>query len=98
TQDQMYSTAYLSTADWNDTKFNNEKFDSLLLQARAELDEAKRKDLYREMGVIVYDEGGLLLPMFNDFLDARTDAVAGWESNPNGDMMNDQAAIKCWMA
>ena len=33
-QDQMYSTAYLSTADWNDTKFKNARFDELLIAAR----------------------------------------------------------------
>ena len=42
-QDQMYSTAYLSTADWNDTKFKNAHFDELLIAARGELDQAKRK-------------------------------------------------------
>lgn len=98
TQDQMYATAYLSTSDWNDTRFKNEKFDSLLIQARAELDEDKRKAIYSEMSTMVRDEGGLIMPMFNDFLDAYTDKVAGWESNPNGDMMNDMSAIKCWMA
>lgn len=97
-QDQMYSTAYLSTADWNDTKFRNETFDRLLVEARAELDVEKRKALYSQMAYIVRDEGGLLLPMFNNFLDARAVTIQGWESNPNGDMMNDQAAIKCWMA
>lgn len=98
TQDQMYSTAYHSLADWNDTKFNHPRFDELLMQARAELDEAKRKAMYSEMGMIVRDEGGLIMPMFNDFIDAHTDEIAGWEANPNGDMMNDLAAIKCWMA
>ena len=34
-QDQMFSTAYLSSADWNDTRFFNEQFDQLLLAARA---------------------------------------------------------------
>ena len=43
TQDQMYSTAYLSTADWNDTRFLRPDFDKMVLAARAELDEAKRK-------------------------------------------------------
>jgi peptide/nickel transport system substrate-binding protein len=38
TQDQMYSTAYLSTADWNDTRFKRGKFDKMVLAARAELD------------------------------------------------------------
>ena len=43
TQDQMYSTAYHSKADWNDTRFLRQDFDKMLLAARAELDEAKRK-------------------------------------------------------
>ena len=98
TQDQMYATAYLSSAEWNDTRFKNEKFDSLLMQARAELDPDTRKALYSEMSYMVRDEGGLIMPMFNNFLDARTDAIAGWVSNPNGDMMNDLAAVKCWQA
>jgi peptide/nickel transport system substrate-binding protein len=42
-QDRMSSTACLSTADWNDTRFFNERFDSVLLAARAERDTAKRK-------------------------------------------------------
>ncbi|MFN3953113.1 MAG: ABC transporter substrate-binding protein [Pararhodobacter sp.] len=97
-QDQMYSTAYLSTADWNDTRFFNERFDGLLLEARGELDLDRRKALYSEMGVIVRDEGGLICPMFNDFIDAHNAQVAGWEGNPNGEMMNGFAAALCWQA
>jgi peptide/nickel transport system substrate-binding protein len=55
-------------ADWNDTKFKNAKFDELLLAARGELDAAKRKRMYSEMAHILRDEGGLILPMFNDFV------------------------------
>ena len=87
-----------STADWNDTRFKNETFDQLLLPARGELDPEKRKAIYRDMAYIVRDEGGLIVPMFNDFLDAHNDRIAGWETNPNGAMMSDFAAIKCWMA
>jgi len=49
-QDQMYATAYLSTADWNDTRWKRDNFDAMLLEARAELDDAKRKDIYSKMG------------------------------------------------
>ncbi len=42
TQDSMYSTAYYSKADWNDTRFFNPDFDKMLLAARGELDDAKR--------------------------------------------------------
>ncbi|MBT2131910.1 ABC transporter substrate-binding protein [Aliiroseovarius lamellibrachiae] len=97
-QDQMYSTAYLSTADWNDTRFNNPEFDSLLSQAKAELDPAKRKALYSQMGHIVRDEGGLICPMFNDFVDAVSDKVGGFEPDPNGELMDNIASSRCWLA
>ncbi|WP_405110615.1 ABC transporter substrate-binding protein [Phaeobacter sp. BS52] len=86
-QDQMYSTAYLSTADWNDTRFKREDFDKLLFAARGELDEAKRKALYSQMGMMVRDEGGLICPMFNDFIEATSSKVQGWVVDSTGDTM-----------
>ena len=96
-QDQMYSTAYLSTADWNDTKFKNARFDELLIAARAELDSTKRKGIYTEMANILRDDGGLICPMFNDFVEAKREEVAGWEADPNGELMNGRALVKCWL-
>ena len=98
TQDQMYSTAYLSSADWNDTKFKRDDFDSMLMQARGELDQAKRKSLYSDMGRMVRDEGGLICPMFNDFIDVVSDKVGGYDKDPNGELMNGFALAKCWVA
>ncbi len=98
TQDQMYSTAYLSSADWNDTRFFDERFDKLLLEARAELDLAKRKELYSAMGTIVRDEGGLITPMFNDFIDAVSDKVGGYKVDPGAELMNGMALSKAWVA
>jgi len=98
TQDQMYSTAYLSTADWNDTRFKNEKFDQLLIAARAELDEAKRTQMYADMGTILHNEGGLICPMFNDFLDATSTRIAGWDESAGFGLMNYYAPIKMWVA
>jgi peptide/nickel transport system substrate-binding protein len=97
-QDQMYSTAYISTAEWNDTKFKNAHFDELLLAARGEIDAAKRKGMYSEMANIVRDEGGLILPMFNDFVSAVGPTVAGWVDDPNGELMNGRSQVKCWLA
>ncbi|MBL4768787.1 MAG: ABC transporter substrate-binding protein [Rhodobacteraceae bacterium] len=97
-QDQMYSTAYLSTADWNDTRFKRDDFDALLLSAKAELDQTKRKDLYSQMAYILRNEGGLICPMFNDFIDAVSTNVGGYEADPNGELMNSFAGMKCWLA
>jgi peptide/nickel transport system substrate-binding protein len=95
-QDQMYSTAYLSTADWNDTRWKRDEFDAMLLEARAELDIAKRKEIYSKMGTLLNEEGGLILPMFNDFIDAVSNNVVGFEGDPNGPMMNWYAFKTTW--
>ena len=98
-QDQMYSTAYLSSADWNDTRFKDADFDALLLQARAELDQTKRKALYTQMAMKLRDEGGLICPMFNDFIDASSDRLAGWVEGVNGfALMNSYAPLRMWVA
>lgn len=97
TQDQMFSTAYYSKADWNDTRFFNEKFDKMLFQARAELDHDKRKAIYADMGSIVRDEGGVIVPMFNDFIDAVGPKVGGWAPNGNEELMGGYALSKCWV-
>ena len=96
-QDQMYSTAYLSTADWNDTKFFDTAFDATLIAARGELDPVKRKAMYSEMAYKVRDTGGLILPMFNDFVEIVADSLGGWQQDPNGELMNGKALVKCWL-
>lgn len=98
TQDQMYSTGYASNADWNDTRFKRPEFDKMLLAARAELDEAKRKAIYRDMAVLMRDEGGLIVPFFNQFIDAaNTTKVGGFKKSPNGEMMDGYALAECWL-
>jgi peptide/nickel transport system substrate-binding protein len=97
TQDQMYSTAYYSKADWNDTRFFREDFDKMLFAARSELDKEKRKKIYADMGQIVRDEGGVITPMFNDFIDATSAKVAGWIKDGNQEMMGGYALSKCWL-
>jgi peptide/nickel transport system substrate-binding protein len=98
TQDSMYSTAYYSKADWNDTRFFREDFDKMLLEARGELDQARRTQLYHDMALMVRDEGGLILPMFNDFIDAHGENVMGWVPDPNHETSNLSAPIRVWLA
>ena len=97
-QDQMYTTGYQSTAEWNDTRFKNADFDALLLEARGELDQAKRKDMYSKMAHILWDEGGVIVPMFNNFVDAYSDTLAGWEDDANFEAMGGWASQRTWFA
>lgn len=85
TEDMMFSTAYAADASWNDTFWKNNRFNQLLVAARAELDEDKRGAMYREMQSIVRDDGGVVVPMFAADLSAATDRIqhgplaANWE-------------------
>ncbi len=63
TEDLMFSVMFAAGAPWNDTRFNNARFEELLVAARAELDEAKRREMYGEMQRIVHSEGGLIAPV-----------------------------------
>ena len=44
-------------------------------QAFLELDEAKRAEIYHEMGVLMRDDGGTVLPYFPNFVFGRRNWV-----------------------
>lgn len=97
TQALMYGTAYVSSADWNESAWRRPEFDKLHAQVRAELDETKRKELYREMALMVRDDGGAIVPMFNDFIDARTKQVQGFVRDRAGELSNNYIGIRAWL-
>jgi peptide/nickel transport system substrate-binding protein len=76
TEDWMFSQVYAKDAPWNDTHWNHERFNKLLAEARPELDESKRRALYREMQLILRDEGGVIIPMYANYVFARSTKVA----------------------
>ncbi|MFK7893258.1 MAG: ABC transporter substrate-binding protein [Granulosicoccus sp.] len=76
TPDNMFTLAYKDDAAWNEARWQNERFNELLLQAKAELDESLRAEMYREMCMISRDDGGTVLPFFANFVYARNKGVA----------------------
>lgn len=74
-EDQMFSTTYQTGVSWNESRWSNERFDSLLIEARAELDETKRRDMYWEMQKILNEEGGSAIPMFASYVFGTADNV-----------------------
>lgn len=97
TADQMFSTAYKSDAKWNDTRWKNPRFDALLLQARALLDDAKRRELYAQMQRMVSDEGGAMIPLFADYIDAVSTRLQGVTPHPLFNFMGAQLAERVWL-
>ncbi|MEM7507209.1 MAG: ABC transporter substrate-binding protein [Pseudomonadota bacterium] len=76
TEDWMFSTAYESGVPWNDNFWENARFQSLLLEARAELDTNKRREMYHEMQMLCSTEGAVVVPMYANYVDAASAKLA----------------------
>jgi peptide/nickel transport system substrate-binding protein len=75
TEDWMFTTTYAEGVPWNETYWSNERFNELLLQARSELDDDLRREMYHEMQQLVSDDGGIIIPMFAAYVGAHTDRL-----------------------
>jgi len=76
TPDVMFTLAYKDDAAWNESYWKNERFNELLIQAKAELDQGLRAEMYREMCQLMRDDGGTIIPFFNNFVYGRRKNVA----------------------
>lgn len=99
TPDVLYSLAYKSGADWNESHWENERFNELLLQAKSELDDSLRAEMYREMALLARDDGGTVLPYFPNFVYARRGNVqTTGEVAPSWMLDGYRAASRWWFA
>ena len=79
TEDWMFSNAFEEGVPWNDSQWgseDSERFQNLLIEARAELDSDKRREMYTEMQVILRDEGGVIIPMFANWVQAVSNKLS----------------------
>jgi peptide/nickel transport system substrate-binding protein len=71
----MFSIAYASGASWNETHWSNAKFDRLLREARITLDEEKRQTMYHDLQALVRDDGGAIIPAFDNYIMMASDKL-----------------------
>lgn len=99
TEDWMFATAYEAGVPWNDTQWDHPRFQELLLSARAELDTNKRREQYHEMQQILRDDGGAIIPMFANYVQALSTRIGHNETVGNlWQMDNGRMAERWWMA
>lgn len=75
TPDVMFSLAYKDDAKWNESHWQNPRFNELLLTAKKELDDDKRTAQYREMQQLCRDDGGTIVPFFRNRIAGRRSNV-----------------------
>lgn len=97
TADILFSLFFASTAAWNESAWKNEKFDQHLIAARAETDEAKRRQMYKDMQLMIHETSGIGIPVFINGLDAHTDKLKGLKPMGTGSMMGYAFGEHVWL-
>ena len=97
-EDMMFSVAYADGAPWNDTHWKNTRFNKLLVDARAELDTEKRRQMYGEMQELCRNDGGTVVPMYNQMVEASSDKLAHGPISGHMAMDGMRTAERWWFA
>jgi len=96
TEDWMFSTAYETGVPWNDSGWENARFQELLLSARAELDSDKRREQYYEMQALMSAEGGTVVPMYANYVDAHSTKLGNSGTIGNVFQMDSSRLMERW--
>jgi peptide/nickel transport system substrate-binding protein len=98
TADLLFSLFYQSDAPWNESAWKNPQFDQLLVAARSEADEGKRKQMYGDMQALVHEKCGVGIPVFISLVDGYDKRIRGFGSIPIGGLMGYSFADYVWLA
>ncbi len=99
TEDVMLSTAYSAEAlktGWNETHYDNPHLDALISSARVEANQDKRAQIYGEIQEIIHDDGGIVVPVFADFVDAVSNKIGHGELSSDWDLDGCRCSERWW--
>jgi len=94
--DAVLTEFFKSDSTFNDVHWKDAQFDQLLMQARAEVDEARRKTMYADMQVMIHEKCGVAIPLFLSSLDAHNARLKGLSTIPVGGLMGYEFAEHVW--
>jgi peptide/nickel transport system substrate-binding protein len=68
----------LPNSPYNETHWKDPRFIDLIQQARAELDDARRKEILVEAQTMQYEQGGYIIQYFSNIIDAHAKSLGGF--------------------
>jgi len=78
----MLQAVYTSQSPNNETFWQRPAFDKLLAQAQAELNVARRKEMFHDLQMMLWEDGGTVQPLFANTLFATSAKVDGFAPSP----------------
>ncbi|MGE3149367.1 MAG: ABC transporter substrate-binding protein [Pseudorhodoplanes sp.] len=98
-EDAAFSLGYARGAGMNDTKWSPDRFQELLVAARGELDNNKRRAMYYEMQQILWDDGGQIVPVWVNHIAATSLKIAmPAKISGSNEMDGHRCAERWWFA
>ncbi len=98
TEDWVFSQAYVEGVPWNEPHWANPRFNELLMLSRAELDTAKRRGMSTEMQQLCSDDGGVLAPIFSNYVFAKSEKLAHDRMSADWDLNGIKCLERWWFA
>jgi peptide/nickel transport system substrate-binding protein len=98
TCDWFFTVVYAKGAAWNETKWANPRFNDLLVAVRSETDDKKRAAMYAEMQQLVHDDGGVIVMVFNNYVEAHSKKLAHGKIASNWEVDGLKIAERWWFA
>jgi len=95
--DILLTQFFKSDAQWNESRWKSEKFDQVLLAARAETDLAKRKQMYADLQTMIHEQAGIGIPLFLTSVDGHSTKLKGLSPIPLGGLMGYNFAEHVWL-
>lgn len=96
TADWILTDAFTADAAYNETRFKDTELNRLIASARSELDEGLRAEMYRDIQVILRDQGGNIIPAFGQHLFATNSKVQTPDAFAKRYEMDDYRGIQNW--
>jgi peptide/nickel transport system substrate-binding protein len=98
TIDSQLTNTFQAGGGWNDTHFNNPEFERLLVNARIEIDQSKRMQMYARCQELISQNSGMICFAVQDYLDAHSTKLQGLIPSGRFDMGDGRIAEKGWFA
>ena len=85
--------AYRTGVPWNEAKYSNKDFDSLLTTAEGTLDVAKRREIMAKLEAILQDDGPIVQPLWRSVFTYMDKRVQGFKMHPTQYIFGHQLGI-----
>ncbi|MGE3148305.1 MAG: ABC transporter substrate-binding protein [Pseudorhodoplanes sp.] len=98
TETYIFTHAYRGGAVSNYAAWKNERFDMLLNEVNATVDQKKKRDIIREMQMLIRDDGGVGIFAFTTAMDAISTSVKHDKVSTSGFELDGCRAVERWWA